>query len=189
MKNGLSLDVLVRHNVATGAMLAFRSSYKDIILPIPYGCMHDTWIATIAASYGGLFMIDEPLIKYRQHIEQQIGAKYNGSTIQHFSREFFKLIQNYNSYLYKSKQESLGLINSELLLYRSLKKRLLNINPELLPLRMRMIDEKIGHLEERLEINDKKRVDRILPIFKEVTASRYRYYSNGLAFTIKDLIL
>jgi glycosyltransferase involved in cell wall biosynthesis len=189
MKKGQSIDVLLRHNVVSGAMLAFRTSYKDIILPIPDGCMHDAWIATIIALYSGLAMIDEPLIQYRQHAEQQIGAKRNGNNLRHFSGEALGLLKNKSLFLNKRRQESLRYLNNELLLYESIKKRVLNSNTIRPPQIMKKIDEKIGHLEVRSKINKKKRANRILPIFKEVTAARYRHYSNGVAYIVKDLLL
>jgi glycosyltransferase involved in cell wall biosynthesis len=69
-----ALDVLIKHNVVTGATAAFRAEYKSLINPIPAVGIHDNWIALLIASVAKLHAIDEPLIQYRQHGRNQIGA-------------------------------------------------------------------------------------------------------------------
>ncbi|MEW6063664.1 MAG: hypothetical protein AB1538_00390 [Bacillota bacterium] len=51
----------------TGATMAFRAEFKELILPIPASWVHDGWIALIIAFLADLAIIHEPLIKYRQH--------------------------------------------------------------------------------------------------------------------------
>ncbi len=73
---GKGLLVLLDHNVVTGATMAFRAAFKNLILPIPLGrgVIHDGWIAMLIAAFADVSFIDEPLIKYRQHANQQVGA-------------------------------------------------------------------------------------------------------------------
>ena len=56
--------------------MAFRSEFVKLSLPIPDGIamIHDGWIALTVAAVADVVMIEEPLIKYRQHGKQQIGA-------------------------------------------------------------------------------------------------------------------
>ncbi len=69
-------DVLVERNVVTGATMAFRASFRDRLLPIPHehGMLHDQWIATILSTIGRVRAIDEPLLDYREHPEQERGV-------------------------------------------------------------------------------------------------------------------
>ena len=67
-------NVLANTNVATGATMAFRSSLRSLIQPLPSDQPHDWWIALLAAATNGLAAIDEPLIDYRLHPRQQAGA-------------------------------------------------------------------------------------------------------------------
>ncbi|KIC64540.1 glycosyltransferase family 2 protein [Chryseobacterium taiwanense] len=69
-------------NIATGAGMAFRSSIKNNILPIPIkeGFHHDEWIALVTSYRKSFIMIDEKLFKYRIHDDQQVGGvSYNNN--------------------------------------------------------------------------------------------------------------
>jgi glycosyltransferase involved in cell wall biosynthesis len=68
------VSVLARFNVVTGTAMAFGSKWRRVILPIPEGWVHDGWIALLLAVTGRCAWIDEPLLAYRQHDRQQIGA-------------------------------------------------------------------------------------------------------------------
>ncbi len=73
-RTGRAFEVLLKHNVVTGATLAFRGSYKPLILPIPTSWVHDGWIALLIAAVSQVAIIDEPLVFYRQHATNQVGA-------------------------------------------------------------------------------------------------------------------
>jgi glycosyltransferase involved in cell wall biosynthesis len=67
--------LLTQHNVVTGAACAFRANLRDLLLPIPCCWIHDGWIGIIATSVAPWRLIREPLLYYRQHAGQQIGAR------------------------------------------------------------------------------------------------------------------
>lgn len=73
-------------NTYIGCCMAFDSSLKHKILPIPNNIeMHDQWIGIIAEKYGKSIFIDECLIKYRRH-------ENNVSDMKHYP--LFKMIRN-----------------------------------------------------------------------------------------------
>jgi glycosyltransferase involved in cell wall biosynthesis len=72
---GGELDVLLQHNVVTGATLAFRAEFRELLLPIPGHWVHDGWIALLLAAVAPAMAIAEPLVEYRQHAAQQIGER------------------------------------------------------------------------------------------------------------------
>src|SRR5688572_4846600 len=85
IREGRALDVLLPGWSVTGATMAFRSKFRNLILPIPTSLpmIHDGWIALMVAAVAEVEFIDEPLILYRQHSGQQIGApvgRVNGKT-------------------------------------------------------------------------------------------------------------
>jgi glycosyltransferase involved in cell wall biosynthesis len=71
---GRALDVLLRRNVITGATTVIRSSLVRQALPIPEGWVHDEWLGLVAAIQDGVVFVDSPLIRYRQHGSNEIGA-------------------------------------------------------------------------------------------------------------------
>jgi hypothetical protein len=75
--SGRVLDVLLPGWTVTGATMAFRAGFKSLVLEIPtdLALIHDGWIALMIALVADVSFIEEPLIKYRQHARQQIGAK------------------------------------------------------------------------------------------------------------------
>lgn len=74
-QRGQLLDVLLRHQVVTGATLAFRAQFREVLLPIPGHCLHDQWIAVLLSALGTGVAISEPLIGYRQHATQTSGGE------------------------------------------------------------------------------------------------------------------
>lgn len=78
--DGKALELLIKGNFVTGATMAFRSKYKDIILPIPDDLLlrvwvHDGWISFLIAAVGSITLIPKSLIKYRQHSNNQVGLR------------------------------------------------------------------------------------------------------------------
>ena len=74
---GDQFSCLFRRNIVTGATMAFRSSLRNLVLPFPLNTswLHDGWIALIASSTGNYGRpLPEPLMLYRQHSGQQVGA-------------------------------------------------------------------------------------------------------------------
>lgn len=76
VRRGRAFDVLMLRNVVTGATMAFRSRFREPALPVPEGSgrIHDGWIALVVAALAPVALLDEPLVLYRQHAAQQIGA-------------------------------------------------------------------------------------------------------------------
>lgn len=71
----VSVSSLLAQNTAVGCTLAFRSSVLELALPFPESLMnHDWWLALCISVAGGLGLIDEPLVQYRQHANNSIGA-------------------------------------------------------------------------------------------------------------------
>lgn len=66
--------LLVQYGV-TGCATMINKPLRNLAIPIPEGAtMHDHWISLVAAAFGEIIAIDEPLILYRQHGQNQVGA-------------------------------------------------------------------------------------------------------------------
>ncbi|KAG1461481.1 hypothetical protein G6F57_014130 [Rhizopus arrhizus] len=77
-RSGRASDAILLRNFVTGATCALRRSLLQGALPVPPGWSHDEWLAVHASLRGGLDMLAEPTIDYRQHGNNQIGASRRG---------------------------------------------------------------------------------------------------------------
>lgn len=71
-----SLKVLLVQNFITGCSVVANRRLLELALPLPEAVlMHDWWLALIAESCGHIGFVDTPLVKYRQHGANTVGAK------------------------------------------------------------------------------------------------------------------
>ncbi len=94
-----AFSALLPRNLVTGATMAFRSSFRRLMMPIPNDTIlqHDAWIALIIAAVAPVVFLKEPLIKYRQHGGQQIGVSIKGTR---YEQRSSPLIDAGRSYVY-----------------------------------------------------------------------------------------
>lgn len=72
---GRKLERLLVQNFAPGCASMFNAVLRRKALPVPSeAIMHDWWMALVAASLGGIGFVCEPLVLYRQHAGNQLGA-------------------------------------------------------------------------------------------------------------------
>ena len=76
-----SLNRLLCQNNITGCTLMMNRALADIIRDAPPEkmLMHDWWAGLAAATFGHIGFVETPLIKYRQHGGNQLGAVNNRS--------------------------------------------------------------------------------------------------------------
>ena len=67
--------LLVQNNVTGCAMLVNRKAV-ELALPVPESAiMHDWWLALVVAAFGQIAVLDRPVLLYRQHGRNDVGAK------------------------------------------------------------------------------------------------------------------
>ena len=129
---------LITQNCVTGCTMMFNDKLRAMALELknPQNIiMHDWWMALIASAFGIIITYDEPLIKYRQHESNSIGAKkgygikYLYTKIRHISEIKASLLNTriqcnefYNTFLKNNKYK----LNNPLI--RNLSKEYGNIN-------------------------------------------------------------
>lgn len=86
------MDILLNRCIVTGATMAFRKELFDKIKPFPEYWLHDGWIAINAPLHGRVKAIEIPLIEYRQHGKNVIGA--SKSTLVGGIKKYFYNIRN-----------------------------------------------------------------------------------------------
>jgi glycosyltransferase involved in cell wall biosynthesis len=58
----------------SGANMALRGSVMRSIPPVPYGWLCDRWVTLAGAALGGLDLDDTPVVRYRLHAGNSLGA-------------------------------------------------------------------------------------------------------------------
>ena len=170
VRRGESVSLLLRRNVATGATLAFKSEFRELILPIPEGWVHDGWIALLIAATGKLLFSPQPLIQYRQHSRNQIGAVKRD-----FAEQFERAgISRADTYVQAAAN------------FVAARERLLLAGRAVPPEVIRKFDTKIAHTQARAHL-PQSRIRRLLPALYELAVGHYHCYSNGWRSFARDI--
>ena len=82
----LDIPLLLLRNVVTGCTMMFKKELLSSVLPFPTQASdrdwyHDHWIALVAAHEGKIAHVTEPLLGYRQHGSNVVGALEGTGTI------------------------------------------------------------------------------------------------------------
>jgi len=110
------LGQVIVQNLVTGCATMFNRPLLLKSMPIPLDAVvHDWWLALCAVSYGHLIFIAEPLVKYRQHGRNQIGAVGVFNRNNPFKKFLYKRIA-------KSKSNFLNLVNQSIAFSQHLNK-------------------------------------------------------------------
>lgn len=180
IRSGRSLEVLIYGWTVTGATMAFRSDFAKLALPIPtnIAMIHDGWIALTIAAVADVAFIDEPLVRYRQHERQQIGAprrQYPAPT-QRGLQGFEDALRRRNS-------------TSELHAILSALEERLSAQQHTFDCRraLAFVGDYSLHLDVRANL-PRKRLNRLPRILRELMTMRYHEYANGFRSAAKDLV-
>lgn len=69
-----SKQILV--NTVTGCTVLMNAALLQRALPIPeQAMMHDWWLSLVASCFGSILYIERPLVSYRQHASNTLGAR------------------------------------------------------------------------------------------------------------------
>jgi hypothetical protein len=170
---GGAFETLLRRNVATGTTMAFRADLRDVLLPIPSGWVHDGWFALLLAALGPGHAVAEPLVQYRQHGAQQIGAKPE------------TLIDKYR----RRKRQGPGLYQTTAENYAAALERLQPMADRLPDRRvLDALHRKVEHWRTRARL----RIDgpwRLPIIARELLHGSYGRYSSGWRSAAEDVVL
>ncbi|MEO6005711.1 MAG: glycosyltransferase family 2 protein [Opitutus sp.] len=83
---------LLVQNVVTGCACLFNAALRRAALPIPpEAIQHDWWLALVASAAGKIRWTNVPLVRYRQHGDNDTGAKaWNPTYLRNHARQFFQ---------------------------------------------------------------------------------------------------
>jgi hypothetical protein len=171
-----ALAALVPGRTVSGATMAFRASFRPLVLPTPEGIVpmiHDGWIALAIASVAGVAFIEEPLVAYRRHGAQQIGAPETAARSRLFAMPSAAQVNAYAMQL-----ASLGALHERLAAGRA--------GPEGVAA-ARRVGTILRHFETRANLPS-RRLTRLPVVLRELASRRYYDYGAGLRSAIRDLV-
>ena len=146
LRNGDAYESLLRSHIVQGAALAFRTSYRALLLPLSRQWGHNSWIAVLLAAVGDLVAVDEKLMSYRQHGANLVGAvRTKPRRLERWMRKVREPKQHY--------QSALGVVTNFLNQMDDLQERLVDW-PE--PARSQKLLEAISY--RRMKLNRRKRI-------------------------------
>ncbi len=179
IRSGKGLERLIQGNFVTGATLAFRASWKTLLLPIPSGWIHDHWIATLLSAVSKIDFDTNRLIKYRVHPSQQIGVQIHktGKAGYHFLIRIFRRLRNshHTQYLQASRRGNDVATRLKILAAFDCSDAIV---------RCQYIS---AHHELRGRL-PRSKLKRIFFVAREALSGNYFLYSKGIKSILRDLI-
>jgi glycosyltransferase involved in cell wall biosynthesis len=166
---GEALPILLRRNLVTGATVMLRRPLLDSAGPVPSEWLHDEWLAAIASILGHVQLIPEPLIDYRQHGSNQIGAR-KPTMADRFQR------------LSEPRTERARRMVDRAVLWADHARAL-----EVAPAVQSQLDSKVAHELWRSRLPE-ARLWRFFPILGCFLSGRYGRYSRGAIDALRDAV-
>jgi glycosyltransferase involved in cell wall biosynthesis len=174
LASGRAFEVILRQNVVTGATMAFSSALRDLVLPVDNLWVHDGWIALLASAVAPVAVLPRPLVRYRQHASQSIGALRRTLYQQYLNAKkldaqwFAEHAGQYEAAMHRLEEKQLQFPTS--------------------PRTLRLLEEKISHWKRRTAIKGRS-IARFLPSLTEFLTLRYGRFSLGWKSFAQDLFL
>lgn len=170
LESDAAFDELLKRNVVTGATMMVARALVQRAAPFPASWVHDEWLAMIASVGGGVAIVPEPVIDYRQHGGNQIGVARLGP-----GGKLARL------------REARTARNAQLLQRaRDLADRLPAISGDDSGV-VAAAHAKLAHERMRQAI-PARRFERIRPIFREWRTGAYERYGRGVQDVLRDLV-
>lgn len=167
--DGQALEIFVRRNLVTGATAVFRTELFREATPFPESWVHDEWLGVVAAAAGRVDFLAEPLVDYRQHESNEIGAKK--LTWRHYIGRILFPRTERNARLF-SRAENMA------------NHRFFESAPQAT---REVAAEKLEHEKARQAL-PASRLKRIRLVFAEVRTGRYVRFGLGAQDIVRDLL-
>jgi len=171
IEQGRGWEPLLDRNLVTGATAVLRSTLRDASLPIPPHWLHDEWLGMMAALLGGLAVERDPLLAYRQHGANQIGARRAGP-IDLVRRALDDRGQWHEQKMHRAIE---------------LAERVRGLGHAVDRQALDAIEQKALHHSVRAHLPG-PRPARLLPVWQEWKTGRYRRFGRGLNGVLRDLL-
>jgi len=181
--NGESQQAVLKTNCIYGHAMAFRSVYRDCILPFPTTakCGYDEWAFTLIGLLSSVFFVPEALVKYRRHDQNQTPMNF----VTPSTRVAYATLR---TPLSSRKRQ----FSKRVITFQHLRERLCSImqdNPRQYPVEsaIKLLDSCIAHYQRRANMPS-ARLKRIPYVLNEAARLGYHHYSRGVYDLAKDLL-
>lgn len=163
-----AVGVLLRGNVVTGASIAFRSQFRDLLLPLPVDGWHDLTIGVLLACSSTFQAVRDPLISYRLHDGNAAGLPTGA--------RWSRVVE---------RPAHISNLRSQERHWRDLRARLreCGASAEIL----RRVDAKLGHVARRRSLPS-ARLARLRPCVREASRGGYAAYSGSRWSLVRDVV-
>ncbi|MGA7410085.1 MAG: glycosyltransferase family 2 protein [Bryobacteraceae bacterium] len=165
------LEILLRHNLVPGASMAFRASFRKVVLPLPPGWMHDYWIALLGSTLSYGVPVDEVLFKYRRHADQACGWRKKN-----FAQTLMDSLRTRHDESWKKIET-----------FRHILSRVHSTSLDWPADRIKLLEDKEIHLARRAKVRSASGIKRVTGVLAEACTGRYHRFSNSWYSVIRDL--
>jgi glycosyltransferase involved in cell wall biosynthesis len=171
ISSGSAFAALMKRNLVTGATVMLRRELVDRARPFPASWVHDEWLAVVAAATGSVRLLDQPLIDYRQH-----GANVIGAGSLSFSEKVRRATE-------EGRERNARLVSRA----RELAERLETLSPPVSESYRIAARDKLAHETARSAL-PRARIRRPGRVVAEWRTGRYSRYGQGGADILRDLV-
>ncbi len=175
---------MAQRYLVTGCTMAFRSDLVPVALPVPEEAIratppivHDRWLSLVLTALGPVEVLDEPLLAYRIHADQQIGLTATSARLgplQSAARKVFAP----RDYTFEQRDQQIKLIEEV--------QRRAEAQRTTTPAMLHTIDSVLGYLQFRRD-QPEQRIRRLGPILRQTLMGTYHRRSRGVASAAVDL--
>lgn len=168
---GQAFAVLMHRNLVTGATAMIRRSLLNAALSFSPLWVHDEWLAAVAAATGEMDLLAEPLMDYRQHGNNQIGARR----------------MTWSGKLAKAVAPRGDKHHTRVLRMEALLAHLRELAPSLRPGVLTLAEGKLAHLRFRERL-PAPRWRRAVPVLSHALRGEYGRFDRGWQAVVQDLL-
>ena len=105
IEKGIRFNRLLMQNFVAGNAMLFNGALREKAGAVPpRALMHDAWLILVAAAFGHIGFVNEPLYLYRQHGENVLGATDSGA--RHFGKRAGEGVAAFRARLAKNAEEA-----------------------------------------------------------------------------------
>ena len=187
LRSGKAFEVLLQHDVVTGATMSFRECFRKAILPFPTGIplIHDGWTAVIIAAVSEIARLRQCLVQYRLHDRQCLGIEPFNQTGRTADLEQVSRLTRRSCY-YSEQIQKLEAVRERLARLSTFADA--RLPSSTLQARVRYVERLIDHFGTRGGLPSGK-FSRAPIVLKELLTLRYHRYSRGWLSAVRDLTI